>query len=206
MPDDNTKNQIVSNLEFFKNQQNLDLDCAFEISSGKKGETVVIFGGIHGNEVGGVEALVRFKKYFDLRKLKLKQGKIILILGNPQAYKKGLRFVDQNLNRAFDHNRQNGLEGKRAKNIYSFLKNYHKIDYILDLHSVSVGEFKAAIYLKEYFNQEQVLKFSFLDTHFCFTQEDLPGTTCSLAKQLGAFGYSVECGNHLSKNSTTIGL
>jgi|688.fasta_scaffold50100_5 succinylglutamate desuccinylase len=200
------KNQIDANLEFFKTQQNLDLDCAFEISSGKKGHTVVIFGGIHGNEVAGVEAMVKFKKHFDLKKLNLKQGKIILILGNPQAYKSGLRFVNQNLNRVFDGNLQDTLESKRAKNIYDFLKDYDKIDYILDLHSVSVGEFKAAIYLKEGSNQEQVLRFSFLDTHFCFSQEDLPGTTCSLAKQLRAIGYSVECGNHLSKNSIAVGL
>ena len=199
------QDKISKDLKFFEDQQNVDLGYAFEIDSGKKGDTVVIFGGVHGNEPSGVRAMIEFKKYLDLRGLQLNQGRVLFVLGNPEAYRKGVRFIDQNLNRVFlPEVESSDVEGQRAKEIMDFLKAYGQVDYFLDLHSVSVGEFQIAVYSDNATSRDRVLEFSNLDMHFAVKPEHLPGTVFDLAEQIGVVGYSIECGNHESEQAVGV--
>lgn len=62
----------------------------------KPGKTLTIMGGVHGNEICGVEIVRKL-----MRVLKIERGKVHLILGNPRAIKRGTRQTQFNLNRAF---------------------------------------------------------------------------------------------------------
>jgi len=50
------------------------------ISSPNLGAHVVIVGGTHGNEPGGVNAIVELHRAFGSGKVRLNQGKIILLM------------------------------------------------------------------------------------------------------------------------------
>ncbi len=63
-----------------------------------KGATVIITGAIHGNEGAGIEGLKRIISNIERRNAKL-NGNLLLLIGNIEAYKKGVRFIDQDLNR-----------------------------------------------------------------------------------------------------------
>ncbi len=66
--------------------------------NGKKGPTVVVFGGIHGNEDAGVKALEIICDHIQKEKVHLK-GNFYAIKGNLKALTRDERFVDLDLNR-----------------------------------------------------------------------------------------------------------
>ncbi|MBI2453134.1 succinylglutamate desuccinylase/aspartoacylase family protein [Candidatus Peregrinibacteria bacterium] len=110
----------------------------YHFSGTKKGPTVVIIGGVHGNERVGVYVIEALKKSFMDEKV---CGNIYLIIGNPKAYEKNVRYIDCDLNRLFGYNfyklanknpQQLLLEEKRALEIGPILA---KADYLLDIHS-----------------------------------------------------------------------
>ncbi|MDX1674967.1 MAG: succinylglutamate desuccinylase/aspartoacylase family protein [Longimicrobiales bacterium] len=64
---------------------------------GEPGPTVVLVGGLHGNEPAGVEALERV---FDrLPELGGIRGEVLAVAGNLEALRRGVRFVDTDMNR-----------------------------------------------------------------------------------------------------------
>ncbi len=71
------------------------------VSSPNPGAHVVIVGGTHGNEPGGVKAIVELHRAFRYGTVRLNQGKISFLLGNPKAYEKNVRYIDSDLNRVF---------------------------------------------------------------------------------------------------------
>ena len=111
------------------------------------GPKVCIIGALHGNEkVGGI---VVEKLMVELSGLEL-FGEVYLVIGNPLAYEKGVRFIDEDMNRLFVEGCDLGggvevggegellfpqekvVEGRRAGEIAQILKH---VDYLLDLHS-----------------------------------------------------------------------
>jgi succinylglutamate desuccinylase len=168
-----------------------------DISSPNPGTHVVIVGGTHGNEPGGVNAMVELHRAFGSGKVRLKQGKISFLLGNPNAYKKDVRYVDHDLNRHFSKREASSVEGRRALEIKSFLKNNDDIKALLDLHSVSIGDFKLLVYTKDDSDSmEYAMKLSTLPLHFVFHPEHMPGTLIEAASAYNIRGMIVECGNH----------
>lgn len=103
-------------------------------------ETVTIVGGTHGNEYTGVYLLKRLRRA-GLRK-RYKDLRIDLLLANPKAYEKGVRFIDHDLNRAFQEQdladlSLSGYEANRAKAIHEQLgpKRAPKTDCLIDVHT-----------------------------------------------------------------------
>lgn len=95
------------------------------------GPKVCIMGALHGNEkVGGI-VVENLKKELDGIDI---FGEVYLVIGNPLALEKGVRFIDEDMNRLFVDGGDFGdsVEGKRAGEIAQILKN---VDYLLDLHS-----------------------------------------------------------------------
>lgn len=94
------------------------------------GPKVCIMGALHGNEkVGGkvVEILAD-----ELSGLEI-FGEIYLVIGNPLAYEKGVRFVETDINRLFgDGGFGDSIEGQRAQKLASILG---EVDFLLDIHS-----------------------------------------------------------------------
>jgi succinylglutamate desuccinylase len=100
-----------------------------KIDSGKPGKTVAIFCGIHGDEKAGIMAVDSLRQ-----NIKLKEGILYLVYGNPKAIKQNVRFTEKNLNRCFLNESKTGgsYEEKRATELMKILD---KCDALLDLHA-----------------------------------------------------------------------
>lgn len=191
-----TKTRIEA-LEFFAQRQNTSLSYSFIICSGVPGPKIVIMGGVHGNEPVGVDAIIEIQK--DLTGLK--RGEVTFILGNPQAYLQDIRFISSNLNRCFIANFPNDYEGYRAKEITKFLKQY-KPEYLLDLHSVSIGDTKMEIHKNLKSVNKELLNPDFMQ--IVLTEKATRGSTIQLKFIPKSMG--VECGNHTSKKGLNVGI
>jgi succinylglutamate desuccinylase len=188
----NTRNQ---NLSFFLNNQNTDLSFSYEIDSGNPGKKIVIVGATHGSEPVGVDAIMKIIQEIKTKKLELKSGKILLILGNPLAYLGNTRFINKNLNREFKEI-QNPInyEQQRSTEIINFLKEYNP-DFLLDLHSVSIGDEQMEIYDKNSIVALELINSSVLQ--IVLDQKVMSGGLCQLPFLQSAM--AMECGNHNSQ-------
>lgn len=81
---------------------------------------------LHGDEPFGVEVMEKLS------------GTMPVIVGNPKAIERGVRYIDSDLNRAFPGNNQGNYEERRAAELTEKLKEY---DYVIDVHS-SVCDFE----------------------------------------------------------------
>ena len=106
-------------------------------------DTVTIVGGIHGNEYTGPYFLEKIKKLDLYQKNPLK---VDTFLANPEAFSRGVRFIDTDLNRAFSAESLNpeqeshSLEHQRAREINEILGQENgKKRFIIDLHSTTAN-------------------------------------------------------------------
>jgi aspartoacylase len=103
---------------------------------------VAIVGGTHGNEVTGVYLLERWKE--NLREIERESFDTTRVLANPEAVRRGVRYIDQDLNRSFPGGEpgdadSSSCEARRAAELYRLLGpggNSH-VDFIIDLHSAT---------------------------------------------------------------------
>lgn len=115
------------------------------------GPTVVVFGGIHGNEKAGVHASNKVIQKIKERHIKFK-GNLHIILGNINALNKGIRFEKVDLNRIWQNEHIADLETrmgdltaeeKEQSDILTIIKNIlaHQPGpfYFLDLHTTSAS-------------------------------------------------------------------
>jgi succinylglutamate desuccinylase len=201
---------VPTALDFFETRHDpAILPYCIETDSGNLGPHIVIFGATHGNEKVGVKASIDYIKHLEKNHIKLKKGKISWIIGNPKAFETGDRFVDFNMNRAYNLELGNSYEEDRVKEIRKYFENSSKsgqIDVVLDLHSVSVGDFKIAICLEYNGNYDKLCTLTTLESRFTCHDHELPGTLMEEAERFGAYGYAVECGNHNDPESDHIAL
>jgi succinylglutamate desuccinylase len=161
---------------------------------------VVVVGATHGNEPAGVKAMVAFHQQVHNGELQLQSGNVSLLLGNPRAYEQDQRYIDRDLNRSFNQPDSTTIEGRRAAEIIQYLEQNAGIAALLDLHSVSIGEFKICVYEKNNPQSlELTLGISKIALHFAFHPDHMPGALISTAGQRQICGLIVECGNHQSK-------
>ena len=191
-----------AHLAYFKKHTSGSTPFCMDISSPNPGAHLVIVGGTHGNEPGGVNAIVELHRALGCGQIKLTRGKISYLLGNPNAYEKDLRYIDHDLNRHFIKQDASTEEGQRALEILRFLNDNDDIKALLDLHSVSIGDFKLSVYTKNDSDSlEFALKISAVPLHFVFHPEHMPGTLIEAANAHGIRGLIVECGNHYAKQA-----
>ncbi|WP_027623941.1 succinylglutamate desuccinylase/aspartoacylase family protein [Clostridium lundense] len=102
----------------------------YYVKGKEKGPKIFVIGGIHGNEIGGIEAAEK------IRKLRIKKGTIIVIpRSNIEACKNEERnpYYMQDLNRNFP-GKNNGTDTEKlAYEIYGLIKR-EKPDIVIDLH------------------------------------------------------------------------
>jgi aspartoacylase len=104
---------------------------------------VLIFGGTHGNEWTGIQIV---KQYASSFKEKFPQLDIEFILANPEAYKANRRFVNEDLNRAFQflhEERKNSFEHQRARELKQLIDQGPC--YVIDLHTTTANMGKTVI-------------------------------------------------------------
>jgi succinylglutamate desuccinylase len=204
--DINVSQNKLEHIEYFHKYNNIDnnftLSHAFQIDSHKKGIHIVFVGGLHGNESVGVESAIWFNNLIQSQNLQLHSGKITFILGNPQAYYSGERFIAQNMNRVFLNTFEENIESLRAKEIVEFL--YHSgVDYLIDFHSVSIGDLQILCYGRNPVNTP-LLEGLKINQHFIVTEKDIPGTLALYCNELNIGAVAIECGNHNSTNALAI--
>lgn len=82
----------------------------------------------HGDELIGLKVADRIKREYP----ELYGNGFDILIANEEAYKKGLRFVDEDLNRCFPGTPTGNTENVRAYEISSLLKQY---EIVIDIHS-----------------------------------------------------------------------
>ena len=167
--------KLIDHYTYFEQNQNSTLPFAIEFDSGVVGPNLVFVGSTHGSEPAGTIANIEIHKQLVSGELKLKMGKVVFVLGNPQAFLHSKRFVEKNLNRVFSAEIASGLEGARAGEFRDYFKS-HKVDFLLDLHSVSVGDFQFVIYFHNHETVKTAVSISPIGTHLLADKKTIPGT------------------------------
>jgi len=109
----------------------------FEFRGRKDGPTLLVLGGVHGNEPAGVVAARRLVAGLESRALTLDSGRVVCLpLVNKPAFNKDARFIDRNLNRILGEDDASDIEGAIAQTLRPVLRD---CDYLLDLHSYTAG-------------------------------------------------------------------
>lgn len=103
-------------------------------NSGVAGPTVMIVGGVHGNETAGYKAAGIVANGLS-GEYKIKKGRLIVL---PQAHKPAVAigsrtYKGNDLNRDFPQSSTESADTYLARQIYGVVKNY-KVDYLIDLH------------------------------------------------------------------------
>ena len=203
----NTEESREEIVAYFSKHCNCELPYCIEVAADREGEHVMVVGGTHGNEPAGVNAMVGFHRRLKDGEIKLNNGKVSLLLGNPQAYRNDRRYVDRDLNRSFCDPDNATLEERRAGEIIAYLDCNNDIAALLDLHSVSIGDFKICVYEKD--NTQSLnlaLSISDIPLHFAYHPDHMPGTLIQAAGTHQICSLIVECGNHLSRSATNMAL
>jgi succinylglutamate desuccinylase len=178
------------------------------VIAGHAGDTcVIVIGAEHGNEPAGVKAIERLRALVDSGDWRV-DCTILGLIGNPRALGKDVRFIDENLNRAFGRSTSGTYEDARASEIAQWLRDmrsaFEKI-YVLDLHSVSVGETRIAIVMSaERAPLAQAV--SPIPFKLIAPPDIIPGTLLGFAESLGMTGLVVECGNHSSPQGEIVAM
>ncbi len=99
------------------------------IDSGKAGPTVMIVGGVHGNEPAGYTAAAKVKDF------NIKKGKLLVLpQANKRAVAAGKRSMGgADLNRDFPRSKSDSADNTLSKAIFSVVKKYDP-DWLMDMH------------------------------------------------------------------------
>ena len=109
------------------------------ISFGRGGTPhILLFGAVHGNEDTGLDCILHLCKERDTLR-----GTITAVLGNPKAYQKDVRYIDEDLNRIFsDPITGSSYEAGRARELDILFKTIADSGVaatVLDVHTMSRG-------------------------------------------------------------------
>ena len=86
--------------------------------SGQPGPTLLITGGVHGNEPAGVHAAQRVIKELQDR-APIIRGRVIALVGNLAALEAERRFIDRDLNRGWDQDSITGVSQRSESQLLS---------------------------------------------------------------------------------------
>lgn len=102
-----------------------------------KGKPVIgIVGAMHGNESG--PAIIKKLK----STIQLQKGTVVFIIANTKAREQQVRFIDEDLNRAFPGQKDGNHEQQLA---YELMQIGKELDFLIDLHSCSMESAPFAI-------------------------------------------------------------
>lgn len=168
----------------------------YSFSFGQEGDQhCIVVGALHGNEDAGLRAIERLYKEKDSIK-----NKITVVLGNPEAYKKDVRYLDENLNRIFkDPIEGLSYEAGRAREIEMLFANIAKQEggaVVIDIHTTSQGEEPLLLCHENDKKTLHILKnIALFDTIVLIT-EKIPHSLCSLSQKYKFSYIGAECGTH----------
>jgi succinylglutamate desuccinylase len=191
-------------LRYFLDNTSPNLPGSIEIDSGISGKHIVLVGALGGGELPAAVSMIKLHKLLKNNPGTLLNGKVTMILGNPQAFKQGDEYLHDPLNRAFKTETSNSYEGKRAATIKTYLAET-KPDLVLDFHTSEIGEMRMITYPKEIMAQIKIMEnISDISYYAAFKAEFLPGRLVSYCAEQSIPSFSIEAGNSKSKKSIGI--
>lgn len=171
------------------------------------GPTLLILGGIHGNEPAGVIAAKRVLPRIQERKADLR-GEVVLLRGNTRALERKVRYIDADLNRQWaDSIRLTASEkggppamserleqGELLEAIRQVVNRARGEVYFLDLHTTSAHGKPFATVGDTLRNRRFALQFPV--TIVLGLEEQINGTLLEYINNLGAITMGFEAGQH----------
>ena len=177
------------------------------------GPTLLVFGGIHGNETAGIRAVRRVAKKISALEPRL-SGRVYLFAGNTRALQKGVRFIDTDLNRHWtDANITRNDPGSHLPPQFSedreqmellaailpILDSARGEVYALDLHSTSAEGVPFATVGDTMRNRRFAT--SLPVTILLGIEEQLEGTLLEYLNNIGAVTMGFEGGQHYAEST-----
>ncbi|WP_240607681.1 M14 family metallopeptidase [Marixanthomonas spongiae] len=176
-------------------------------SSGKKEALLFVTAGIHGNEPSGIIALQNVFDELSKSKPEMK-GTLVGVSGNKKALNKGVRFIDEDLNRTWTQKNikeqvTDTHEKKEMFEIIKVLKEYPASEfnkrYFLDCHTTSSDSLPYASVQDVHDNDRWAHRFP---TYIIRGFSDIvDGTTDGYMSRQGLTGFVLEAGQHDDPNS-----
>lgn len=178
-----------------------------EYSSERSGPLLVVTAGVHGNEPSGVIALQGIFRKLQQNSPKI-NGTMVGITGNREALKKGVRFIDEDLNRIWTQENlkkeiPKSSEQKEMGKILGALNSYPKRNYekhyFLDCHTTSS---ESLPYISVQEMHDNIRWASCFPTHIVKGFSDLVnGDIDYYLSRQGFTGFVFEGGQHESENA-----
>ena len=177
------------------------------------GPTLIILGGIHGNEPAGVLAAERVRRRMQVRKAGLR-GEVVLLRGNTRALEQRVRYIDADLNRQWtsENVRTAGLQKQDIPQVSEVCEQIELLTivraavsrargeiYFLDLHTTSAHGQPFATVGDTLRNRRFALTFPL--TIVLGLEEQIDGTMLEYINNLGAITMGVEAGQHEAMTS-----
>ncbi len=185
--------------------EELNITGVARFSGDLSGPSIVILGGVHGDEPCGVFAVETLLSMLTNGELTLTRGTLTLITANLEALAHNKRFIESNLNRLFKDNAgtPDGSEVRRAEELKPLLAN---TDYVLDLHSTSQPSPAFIVCEAGDRTFAEMLGIKWVVTGWAALDPALEGDTCTWANKHGAQAVTLECGQHTDPSAPVVAL
>ncbi len=171
------------------------------------GPTLIVVGGLHGNEPAGVQALLRILARLEAEPTYLTRGRIVGLAGNRKALRAGHRYLAYDLNRNWLPRRVERLRSTRSpldgedeelveldREILSLLASADEQVYLLDLHTTS-GPSQPFATLDDSL-RNRAFSAAFPVPVVLGLDEELAGTLSSHVEAMGLINIGFESGVH----------
>lgn len=176
--------------------------------AGQDGPTLIVVGGVHGNEAAGVRALERVADDIGNRDVTFR-GRVYFLAGNTRALIEGKRFITKDLNRSWttrelaaaifvdESSPTDRVElAELDRLLDSILITAKDEVYVVDLHSTSAGGVPFATVGDTLRNRRFAQQFPI--TILLGIEEQLEGTMLEYLNNAGAVTLGFEGGQHTS--------
>ncbi len=177
------------------------------VDASEPGPTLIVIGGLHGNETSGVEALQRILPHLATGYGGLTRGTVVGLTGNRQALRQGRRFLVDDLNRHWIPDRVTRLRTATAplvaedRELMELLLKIEALQddssdtvYLLDLHTTSAPRLPFATLDDTLSNRP--FAFAFPVPVVLGLEEELEGTLNSYVGAMGLVTAGFESGQH----------
>src|SRR4051812_37011492 len=185
----------------------MEIQDVLRIRSDTAGPRVVMFSGVHGNEVSGIHAVEKVLFDFFGGKRSLKRGSLTLARANEEAIAVERRYVKHNMNRMFREDYgpeidRTAYEFRRTQELKRVLKN---CDYFFDLHSAPTADEAFLVAEEHAVDFFSALKLPRIVTGWSkFSAGALGGDAENYANSCGAISATLESGSHFDKISNDV--
>lgn len=179
-------------------------------TTGRPGPTVVVCGGLHGNEPAGALAAQRVLARLEQERPPLR-GQFLAVAGNRAALAAGRRYLAVDLNRAWQRDRISAVRDGEARNaeeeeLGALLEVFDALEegpwIVLDLHTTS-GESPPFVIMSDTLRNRRIA-FALSATVILGLEETVDGTLLGYLTERGHTAMVVEAGRHDAPGSVDV--